>query len=71
MEKKIPTIGRVVLFNRQKGDYVVQEAALVVAVHTEETVSLVVWNEFGTPNSERSITMGPIGEAGRWSWPVY
>lgn len=71
MEKKIPTIGRVVLFNRQDGDKVIQQAAFVVAVHTEETVSLVVWNEYGTSMSERSITQGPIGEAGRWSWPVY
>lgn len=64
-----PTIGRIVHFNRQDGDRVIQQAALVVAVHTEETVSLVVWNEHGTAMPERSVTLGPIGEAGRWSWP--
>ena len=59
-----PTVGRIVHFNRKHGDFIVQEAALVVAVHNEECVTLVVWNAYGTSTTERSISRG--GDAGKW-----
>lgn len=66
--KQKPSIGRIVHFNRKSGDTVVQEPALIVAVHNDECVNLVAWNSGGTQNTETSVLLGE-GE-GRWNWPA-
>ncbi len=71
MENQKPSIGRIVHFNSpitvDDKPATVAQAALVVAIHGEDCISVVAWNEYGTANAQRSISQGTA--AGQWSWP--
>lgn len=69
MEYQKPSVGRIVHFNAQHGDYVSPEAALVVAVHSDITVTLHVFTIDGS-RIERSIVFGSPEKAGTWCWPA-
>lgn len=59
---------RFVSYNRDNGDgTIVDEAAMIVAVHSDTCVTLVCWNEGGTCTTMRSVEHGTA--AGQWSWP--
>ena len=59
-----PTIGRIVHLNKN-GEL---NAAVIVAVHNDECVSLVAWNSGGTQYNERSVLFGEGPD--RWNWPA-
>lgn len=63
-----PTIGRIVHYNLGTGDgEIAAQAALVIAVHDGDVVSLSVCNAGGTWRTETRIAEGT--DAGTWRWP--
>jgi hypothetical protein len=66
MEKQKPSLGRIVKFHNPHSGKI--EPALIVAVHSDENVNLVSWNEFGTQNTHQSVTLGEGPD--RWHWPA-
>jgi desulfoferrodoxin (superoxide reductase-like protein) len=63
MTKQKPSVGRVVHFNTAHGPF----AAWVIAVHSDEVVSLSVCNPGGIWHTEIQVSQG-IGP-GSWTWP--
>ena len=61
-----PTIGRIVHF-RALGSASL-EPALVVAVRSETTITLVVWAADGSARTEVDVLWG--NDEGQWDWPT-
>lgn len=68
MEKQVPSIGRIVVFENPNNNGA-PSAAIIVAVNNEENVNLVAWDSIGNQSAFTSVS---IGEGlGRWNWPKY
>ena len=68
----LPSVGRIVHFHDGSPESK-PEAAIVVAVHGPEVVSLVAWNAGGTARTFHSISYSESAESvegsARWCWP--
>jgi hypothetical protein len=62
---RVPTIGRIVIFQNAHGDKL---PAIVVKVHSPTTVNLQVFLDSSGTQYATSVQQGPT--AGFWDWPV-
>lgn len=68
----IPTVGRVVYYN--KGTDVTPKllASIIAYVWSETVVNLMVIDENGLPNGMTSVNRAVVGDsAGKWDWMPY
>jgi hypothetical protein len=60
-----PTVGRIVHYLADDGSV---QAAMIVAVISDDCVNLAVWSAGGTQHCRTSVLLGD--KPGQWTWPI-
>lgn len=68
----IPTVGRVVYFNKGTTEHPKLLASIIAYVWSETVVNLMVIDENGLCNGMTSVACAVVGDsAGKWDWMPY